>query len=193
MKILIAEDDPPSLKILRLTLQSFGHEVVTAEDGDKAWEMLLRNPVSLVVSDWMMPGLDGLELCRKIRARRRKDYVYFILLTAVTGRDGYLKAMEAGVDDFLNKPLRQEELLTRLRVAERILKYISEVRELKRILPICSYCKKVRDDKDYWHQIEAYIREHTSTDFSHSICPQCYEEHIKPQLAALQAQTDEEP
>jgi DNA-binding response OmpR family regulator len=192
MKILIAEDDSASLKILRLTLQGFGHEVIEAEDGDKAWERLLREPVRLIVSDWMMPGLDGLELCRKIRARRKKDYVYFILLTAVTGREGYLKAMDAGVDDFLNKPLRQEELLTRLRVAERILNYINEVRELRRILPICSFCKKVRDDKDYWHQIENYIREHTSTDFSHSICPKCYEEHIKPQLEALQAQTGAE-
>lgn len=192
MKILIAEDDSASLKILRLTLQGFGHEVIAAEDGAKAWEVLLREPVTLIVSDWMMPGLDGLELCRKIRARRKKDYVYFILLTAVTGRESYLKAMEAGVDDFLNKPLRHEELLTRLRVAERILKYITEVRELRRILPICSFCKKVRDDKDYWHQIETYIREHTSTDFSHSICPKCYEEHIKPQLEALQAQTGAE-
>lgn len=190
MNILIAEDDQPSLKILRMTLQNFGHEVIAAEDGEKAWESLLIHPVTLVVSDWMMPGMDGLELCRKIRARRRREYVYFILLTAVAGRNSYKEAMDAGVDDFLSKPLRQEELFIRLRVAERILKFISQVSDLKRILPICSYCRKVRDDKDYWEQIESYIRKHTGTDFSHSICPKCYEERIKPQLEALEAGVD---
>jgi len=98
--------------------------------------------------------------------------------------------MNAGVDDFLTKPLNADELLNRVRVAERLLGFMNQVRELKRLLPICSYCKKIRDDKDYWHQIETYIHDHTGSDFSHSICPKCYSEHIVPQLEALQAENE---
>ena len=96
MKILIAEDDPVSVKILQFTLEHFGHEVVTAGDGAKAWEAFDRDPVRVIVSDWMMPGLDGLELCQKVRQRVKTDYTYFILLTAInTGRDNLRQAMEA--------------------------------------------------------------------------------------------------
>jgi sigma-B regulation protein RsbU (phosphoserine phosphatase) len=182
MKILIAEDDPISQKILRVTLENAGHEVTATNDGRQAWEKFILKPVPVIISDWMMPELDGVEFCRKLRARRSKDYTYFVLLTARSDRENYLQAMEAGVDDFMAKPLRPDELTIRLRVAERILNFTNQVRELKRLLPICSYCKKVRDDKDYWHQIETYIHKQTGTDFSHGICPQCYEEHVKPQL-----------
>ena len=106
MKILVAEDDPVSVKILQFTLQHYGHEVVTAEDGQKAWETFDRDPVRVIVSDWMMPGMDGLDLCKKVRQRPKTDYTYFILLTAInTGRDNLRKAMDAGIDDFLTKPL----------------------------------------------------------------------------------------
>lgn len=185
MKILIAEDDPTSQKVLQLTLAKIGHEVISANDGEQAWQTLLSNPAQVIVSDWMMPKLDGLELCRKVRARRLKDYVYFILLTARSGQENHHQAMEAGVDDFLAKPLRRDELTIRLRVAERILGFINQVHELKRLLPICSYCKKIRDDRDYWHQIEAYLHDHTGSDFTHGICPECYDTHIKPHLASV--------
>jgi len=193
MRVLIAEDDPVSERVLRSTLETNGHTVFSANNGKRAWDLLLREPVQIIVSDWMMPEMDGLELCQKVRnRRRRREYVYFILLTARTGRENYQKAMETGVDDFLAKPLRQEELVTRLRVAERILGFMGQVSDLKRMLPICSYCKKVRDDKDYWHQIETYIHDHTGTDFSHSICPVCYEAHIKPQLESMDTDAESE-
>jgi sigma-B regulation protein RsbU (phosphoserine phosphatase) len=182
MKILIAEDDPVSQRILRVTLEHEGHEVAAVSDGMEAWESFVLSPVAIVISDWMMPELDGVELCKRIRARRSKDYTYFILLTARSDRENYLHAMEAGVDDFMAKPLRSDELTIRLRVAQRILNFANQVHELKRLLPICSYCKKVRDDKDYWHQIESYLHKQTGTDFSHGICPQCYDQHVKPQL-----------
>ncbi|MEW6304151.1 MAG: response regulator [Verrucomicrobiota bacterium] len=186
MKIVIAEDDPVSQKILRVTLEKLGHTVVAANHGREAWEALLATKAKIIVSDWMMPEMDGLELCRKIRARPAKEYVYFIMLTARTGATNYHQAMDAGVDDFLTKPLSHEELTIRLRVAGRILEFIDQIRELKRLLPICMYCKKIRDDQDYWHQVEAYLHDHTGTDFSHSICPECYETQVKPQLKALQ-------
>jgi phosphoserine phosphatase RsbU/P len=186
MKILIAEDDLPSRRILQVSLEKLGQSVVSASDGEEAWEYLADQPADVIVSDWMMPRLDGLELCHRVRQRAQVRYVYFILLTARTGHENYLQAMESGVDDFLSKPLRMEELTIRLRVAERIIGYIGEVRELKRLLPICAYCKRIRDDQAYWHDIESYMRAVTGSDFSHGICPECYESQVKPELDQLE-------
>ena len=175
MKILIAEDDPVSVKILEFTLQHWGHEVISAEDGEAAWRLFDAEPVRIIVSDWMMPGIDGLKLCDQVRARPKTEYTYFILLTAVnTDRDNLRKAMDAGIDDFLTKPLDREAIYMRLRVAERILGYTTEIRMLKELLPICMYCKRVRDDQDYWQQVETYIHQCTGTNFSHGICPDCF-------------------
>ena len=181
----MAEDDVVSQKLLRVNLERLGHEVVTANDGAAAWTEFEREPVRIVVSDWMMPEMDGLTLCEKVRAREGTEYTYFILLTAKTGRENYQEAMQKGVDDFLNKPLDREELVNRLRVAERILGFAKQIRQLKELLPICSYCKKIRDDQNYWQQIESYIHNHTGSDFSHSICPECYDTVVRPQIDAL--------
>ncbi|MDA1272516.1 MAG: response regulator [Verrucomicrobia bacterium] len=192
MKILIAEDDPIGQKIARVTIEKLGHEVVTANDGQEAWNLLLQHTVHVIVSDWMMPNLDGLDLCTRVRARPGRHYVYFILLTARTGKADYFKAMETGVDDFLAKPLIREELLIRLRVAERILKFMGQVRDLKRLLPICSYCKKIRDDKDYWHGIENYIHAQTGADFSHGICPDCRDKVMGSEISGVSNEADED-
>jgi DNA-binding response OmpR family regulator len=179
MKILIAEDDPVSVKILQFTLQHWGHEVIVTNDGVAAWEVFDREPVRVIISDWMMPGLDGLELCQKVRGRPKTEYPYFILLTAInTGRDNLRKAMDAGIDDFLAKPLDREAVFMRLRVAERILGFTTEIRMLKELIPICMYCKRVRDDSDYWQQVETYIHQHTGTQFSHGICPDCFQKQV---------------
>jgi CheY-like chemotaxis protein len=179
MKILIAEDDPVSVKILQFTLQHYGHEVVVSTSGQEAWEKFDADPVRVIVSDWMMPGLDGLQLCQKVRQRPKTDYTYFILLTAInTGRDNLRQAMNAGIDDFLTKPLDREAILMRLNVAERILEFTTQIRALKELIPICMYCKRVRDDSNYWEQVEHYIHEHTGSNFSHGICPQCFDQQV---------------
>jgi response regulator RpfG family c-di-GMP phosphodiesterase len=127
----------------------------------------------------MMPGLDGLQLCQKVRQRPKTDYTYFILLTAInTGRDNLRQAMNAGIDDFLTKPLDREAILMRLNVAERILEFTTQIRALKELIPICMYCKRVRDDSNYWEQVEHYIHEHTGSNFSHGICPQCFDQQV---------------
>jgi DNA-binding response OmpR family regulator len=186
VKILAVEDDAVARAILRKALQRLGHDMVEAADGEAAWRLLETEPVRVVVSDWMMPRSDGLDLCRKIRARPQADYIYFILLTSRDATsENHTAAADAGVDDFLTKPLDIAELWTRLRVAERILKYTTQVRQLEEMLPICSYCKKIRDDQNYWQQLEGYISERTGSDFSHSVCPDCYKEVVLPQLEAL--------
>jgi len=184
MRILVAEDDPVASKILRLTLEQVGHETIMVPNGAAAWQRFSFEPINIVISDWMMPEVDGLQLCRRIRERMDNEYTYFILLTAnYAGRDNLSLAMEAGVDDFLTKPLDREVIWMRLRVAERILGYARQIRQLGELLPICSYCKKIRDDGAYWRQFETYIQEHTGSHFSHGVCPECFEQ----QMAELEA------
>jgi len=191
MKVLAVEDDPVALAVLSRALRRLGHEVVTAPDGNAALELLKHDPVRVVVSDWVMPNLDGLEFCRRLRARVGSDYVYFILLSGqLPSEDNQRAAIEAGVDDFLQKPLVNQEIWMRLRVAERILLFATQVRQLEQFLPICSYCKKIRDDRNYWQQIESYINTRTGTDFSHSVCPDCYSNVVVPQLDRLRRSTE---
>lgn len=121
MKILIAEDDTTSRLVLAATLKKSGHEVSAAKNGREAWEMLQEDGFSMVISDWMMPDVDGLELCRLIRAQHQMTYTYVILLTALGGKTNYLDAMDAGADDFITKPFDADQLEARLRVAGRIL------------------------------------------------------------------------
>jgi PleD family two-component response regulator len=183
MKILIAEDETVSARVLRLLLENEGHEVVVAADGEAAWARYHDEPVRVIISDWTMPGLDGLQLCRKVREHACRDYTYFILLTgADTGRENLRLAMDSGVDDFLSKPVDREVLSMRLRVAERILEYARQIRVLKELLPICMYCKRIRDDGDYWQQVENYIHAHTGSHFSHGICPDCFSREFPAQV-----------
>ncbi len=121
MKTLIADDDAITRLLLRSALMKLGHEVHEASDGGAAWEAWKSGAFSLVVSDWMMPDLDGLEFCRRIRAEQAAGYSYLILLTSRSGKTSYLEAMNAGADDFITKPFEKDEFSARIRVAERIL------------------------------------------------------------------------
>ncbi|WP_165233909.1 GGDEF domain-containing response regulator [Aquisphaera insulae] len=121
MRILIVEDSLTQAVDLRRRLEGLGHEVVVAHDGREAWERLEKRPEGLVISDWMMPEMSGLELCRKIRSEIKSPYVYLILLTAKTHRHERLQGLQAGADDFLGKPIDNVELDVALRSARRIL------------------------------------------------------------------------
>lgn len=194
MKILAVEDDAVARAVLRQALRRLGHDAVEAADGEQAWEVLQNDPARVVVSDWMMPRCDGLELCRRIRQRTGAEYIYFILLTGRDATsDNQKEAADAGVDDFLTKPLDFSELWMRLRVAERILRYTTQVRQLEEMLPICSYYKKIRDDQNYWQQIEGYISERTGSDFSHSVCPDCYQRVLVPELERIRNESGPRP
>jgi DNA-binding response OmpR family regulator len=186
MKVLAVEDDNSSRMILRRSLERLGHEVTEACDGEEAWALWSRDRPRVVVSDWRMPKMDGLQLCKRLRSQQGQDYVYFILLTGAGATGQHRRdAAEAGVDDFLTKPVDMGELWMRLRVAERILSYTFQVYRLEEMMPMCSYCKKIRDDHNYWQQIESYINERTGTEISHSVCPDCYQRVVVPELARL--------
>jgi DNA-binding response OmpR family regulator len=121
MKVLIAEDDKDSRELLTWILEKLGHEVLAAEDGKRAWEAYRRGRFRLVISDLLMPEMDGLELCRRIRSAKQSRYTYIILLTALIGKKQFLDGMDAGADEFVTKPFDADELKARLKVAERIL------------------------------------------------------------------------
>lgn len=179
MKVLIAEDDGTSRTLLRAALRKAGHEVLEAKDGAEAWEQLVADGPRVVVSDWMMPRVDGLELCRRVRSRKEAPYVYFILLTGqMVGGGNHALAMEEGVDDFLTKPLDVEALRMRLRVAERIVSLTERVRTLEGILPMCAYCRRIRDDKGAYSSLEDYVSDTTPAQFSHGVCPDCAKQHF---------------
>jgi len=179
----VVEDECATLKMVELTLSGLGHKITTAANGQEAWEAFDRNPYRIVISDWSMPEMDGLELCKLIRNRPETPYVYFILLTGVTStKDNYQVAMESGVDDFLTKPLNTFMLEARLCVAHRIIEYTQTIKELRELLPICSYCKKIRTDDQYWEQFESYIHRTTGADFSHGVCLECYDNIVLPEL-----------
>lgn len=129
MNILVAEDDPVSALILRRALERLGHTVFAATDGHRALDLFQMEDCSAVVSDWMMPGMDGLELCGRIRALAPQRYTYVVLLTAKTQREDRLMALTAGVDDFLTKPIDIPDLTARIRVAERITTWQRQLQE----------------------------------------------------------------
>jgi phosphoserine phosphatase RsbU/P len=203
MKILIADDEPVSRRLLQLTLTKWGYEVMAVNDGREAWQALQQaEPPALAILDWVMPGLDGLEVCRRIRQMSLSLPVYIIFLTSKGSREDIVEGLQAGADDFLTKPFDTQELQARLQVGVRVVKLqaelaqrikeleaaLDQVNQLEGILPICSYCKKIRDDKDYWQQIESYIEDHSEALFTHSICPDCYQSRVEPELAELRRQ-----
>lgn len=120
MRILIAEDDAVSRTILQKTIEKYGHHCLVAKDGSQAWSLFQDTDVDVVISDWMMPGIDGIELCQRIRATPKQGYVYFVFLTARVDKEYLLMGMQAGADDYLTKPLDSAELQVRLMVAARI-------------------------------------------------------------------------
>lgn len=178
MRILIAEDDPTSRMLLQATLQSLGHEVQAREDGKEAWEAYQARYFPVVLSDWRMPKIDGLDLCRKIREKPHPQYTNFILLTSFGGRENYFEAMEAGADDFLTKPYDEDQLAARLVVAERQLGLQKRMRQMENLLPVCAYCKRIRDQDDHWKPLEVYVSEHNKTQFSHTYCPECMKRYF---------------
>lgn len=132
MRILIAEDDTVSRTILRRSVEKFGHECLVAEDGEKAWELLQSTPeVDVIISDWMMPGVDGLELCRRVRAANNGRYTFFVFLTALGDKEHLLEGMRAGADDYLSKPLDREQLQMRLIAASRVSSLHRQLNEQK--------------------------------------------------------------
>ena len=255
MNLLIVDDIATNRKLLRVTLEAEGHNTLEAADGVEALQILARETVDAVISDILMPNMDGFRLCHEIRKSERLHALPFIIYTATyTSPDDMKLAQAVGADKYLTKPAPTRDVLNALRevmekkaarrvpsapvveetyllkqysqtlvhklekkntelkvaldklqralerigelnsdlerrVQERtaeletanreLSRALSEVKQLNELLPICSYCKKIRDDKDYWHSVENYISQHTNAQFTHGICPECYQKVMK--------------
>ncbi len=129
MRILIVEDDLISRKLLQKTLEEWGHEVIAAENGKEAWDIFQKEELKFVIADWMMPEMDGLTLCQKIRSSNNTGYVYFLLLTGKEKKEEVIEGMDAGADDYVVKPFDWDELKVRTRAGERILDLEKKLKE----------------------------------------------------------------
>jgi DNA-binding response OmpR family regulator len=189
MNVLIAEDDRVTGEILARTLQRWNYDTTIVCDGAQAWEHLRTAKVpTLVILDWMMPEMDGPDVCRRVRADLPLAHMYLLLVTARETRGDVIAGLDAGADDYIIKPFDPDELRARVAVGIRVLALqqklaerveelevaLSNVKQLRGLLPICSYCKRIRGDDQYWQQVEGYIVEHSDAQFSHGICPSCF-------------------
>src|SRR5262245_557356 len=201
MRVLIADDDAVCLRGLCGLMQSWGYEVVTADSGTTALSMLaLPDAPRLALIDWEMPGLPGPDVCRKVRDCHSADSPYLILLTSRSSRSDVIAGLDAGADDYLVKPFDPGELRARVHAGARIVDLqsgladkvaqlesaLGTVRRLTGLLPICAYCKAIREDSDYWHRVEEFASEHADVQFSHGICPNCLDEAMKAARLARQ-------
>ena len=194
MKIFIAEDDKVSRRLLEAQLGKWGHEMVAVGDGVSAWEALRRPEApALVILDWMMPGIDGLEVCRRLRGTPDGNRFYIIILTAKGLREDIVAGLSAGANDFVMKPFDQAELRARIQVGVRLIELqqqlshrvqeleeaLAKIKTLQGLLPICAWCKKIRSDQNYWEKVETYLGRHTDARFTHSICPDCHKQQME--------------
>ena len=213
-RVLIAEDDKIARRVLEAALVKWGYKVVVACDGKEAWELITApDSPNLLILDWMMPGIDGVDLCRKIRSLDENIPKYVILLTALSDKKGVVWGLEAGANDYITKPFDNDELRARVKVGQLVVELqsvladnvkkleleiknrqlaeeareklveelqeaLARVKRLSGLLPICASCKRIRDDKGYWNQVEEYIRDHSEARFSHSLCKECAKEFL---------------
>ena len=200
MRILVADDESVSRRILQRMLEDWGYSVRVCTDGAVAWELLQHaDAPPLVILDWVMPRMNGLEVCRKLRAVSKPYPTYVVLVTSKDQNADIVTGLDAGADDYIAKPFNREELRARVQVGKRVVELqrrlaervreleaaLADVKYLSGLLPICAYCKKIRNDQNYWQQVESYVSEHSEAQFSHGICPDCYETVIKTELSHL--------
>jgi len=197
MRILVAEDDAVTRKLLESTLGRLRLDVIAVADGNAAWNALEtlkgKDAPELALLDWMMPGLEGIQILRRLRTTPGFELLYVILLTSRTDKEDVAYGLAAGANDYIAKPFDPSELEARIRVGERMVKLqrslaarvaelevaLAHVQRLQGLLPICSYCKKVRNEADYWEQVDSYLTSHSDVRITHGICPQCLETMMK--------------
>lgn len=207
MIVLVADDLDVNRRLLRTLLAADGYDVIEASNGQEAFQILQGATGPIVgLIDWEMPEMEGIEVCRQTRALVETPPIYLILLTVRDSKQDIVAGLQGGANDYITKPFDKTELLARVGIGKQMVELqqaltervaelneaLINVKQLGGLLPICSYCKKIRDDQNYWQQVESYVGKHSDAKFSHSICPQCYEDIIKPQMIQLGVDPDEQ-
>jgi len=200
MKILVADDVRMNRSLLFALLEAEGHDVEQACEGQEALDAIkrMRTPFVALI-DWEMPELKGPEVCRQARKLADAPPMFLLLVTVRDRKEDIVAGLQAGANDYVVKPFHKEELLARVRIGVQMVELqqglldrvrelsdaLARVKTLSGLLPICGFCKKIRNDRDYWQQVEEYIGKHSAAKFSHSICPECFEMHVRPQLEQM--------
>ena len=189
MQILIADDDAISRRLASHALNGCGADVSVAEDGHAAWAQIqARRQSTVLVLDREMPGIDGLDLCRRARLLPSFPPLYIVMVTSAAETVDITAGLDAGADDYVIKPFNAPELRARAQVGMRMAalqesmarrlseleQALANVKQLRGLLPMCAYCKKIRVDNKYWQQLEGYLSDHSDAEFSHGICPECF-------------------
>jgi len=195
MRVLVAEDDPVNHELLKRLVAEWGHAVVSVPDGAQAWDHLRRDGAPTVaLLDWMMPKMTGPEVIKNVRALPLPVRPYLLLLTSRDDPQDVVAGLRSGASDYIVKPFNVDELHARFeigvqnvtlqkQVADRIRELeaaLAHVRRLQGLLPICVYCKKIRDDNNYWRGVENYLMENAEVHFTHSVCPECVQQVPRP-------------
>lgn len=199
-RILVADDDPLHILLVEHMLGPCGFEIETHTEGLSALQSITSDdPPHVAVLDWQMPGMDGLEICRRAKSDDKKSRTFLLMLTGRDEREDIVAALQAGADDYLAKPAHKDELRARVLNAVRLVELqltldrrvkeleeaLANVKILQGLLPICTYCKNIRDDDNYWQKVEGYLAQHSGLKFSHGICPHCFDTIVEPQLRSL--------
>ncbi len=192
--ILVVDDIPNNLTILAEALTNTGYNVFVANSGDRALYQVEHHIPDLILLDILMPGLDGFETCRRLKAKPDTAQIPVVFMTALDDVENTIKGFEAGGVDYINKPFRQAEVLARINTHlsihalrqqlevkntqlheknVQLEEALKNVKLLSGMLPICSNCKDIRDDEGYWQDVAVYVRDHSEAMFTHSICPEC--------------------
>jgi phosphoserine phosphatase RsbU/P len=204
LKVLLAEDSREQREYLEILLGDWGYPVAAVQDGEEAWR-LLQSPdaPALLLLDSDMPGLTGPQICRRLRDTRSNKARHIILLTARATPEDVETGLDAGADDFVAKPFNEMELRARLRAGERhvllqeelgrrvieVEAALTRIRQLEGILPLCSYCKRIREGERAWQPLESFISRRSKAKFSHDICPDCWTYVVEPELKDLTPET----
>ncbi len=205
MRILVADDDAVFRKLYSSLLEHNGHDPVLVETGEQAWQALQRiDAPRFAVLDWTMPGIEGVDLCRRLRATARHRLSYLIVVTSRSNTVDLVTALDAGADDFLAKPFSPGEFLARIRAGVRSLTRQDQLLDLlvtlqaaassrftnAPVVPVCMYCKSVRDPSDCWHERDDFLATATGPPLSHGICPACEAGIVAPMLEQVEADSE---
>lgn len=191
--ILVVDDDPHTLLGTTRIIEKAGYRVIKATDGKECLEKTKSDKPDLILLDVVLPDIDGTEVCKQIKTDPDLKNTFIVLFSGMrTTSDEQAEGLDTGADGYIARPISNRELTARVNAMVRILKAererdnairdlqdaLNKIKRLSGLLPICSYCKKIRDSKGYWNQLEAYIRDHSEAEFSHSICEECFEEQM---------------
>ena len=174
--VLVVDDNPQNLQVLGPMLENKGYDVAFATSGEQALEFIDSETPDLVLLDIMMPGMDGYQVCKRLKKEKTTASIPVIFLTAKSDADDIVQGFEAGGVDYVTKPFNSAELLARVKTHLELKNAREEIKTLRGIIPICAHCKKVRNDSGFWEQVEVYVRDHSEAEFTHGLCPDCQNE-----------------